>query len=156
MQGNDAATMAWPVAGGAKPPVTHAYWRKSAQVLGTGFVCEPLHHAVHSNITSITPTRLREPYLRVATEVVHALVDHGVLRRMTCGLQWVGMIRKHAELFAHETEWLAAFDIGCGQCASSISSYPEQGSPNPLPECGVARNVLLKVLLSIEVAHQNS
>ncbi len=33
MQGNDAATMAWPVAGGAKPPVTHAYWRKSAQVI---------------------------------------------------------------------------------------------------------------------------
>ena len=31
-QGNDPANMSWPVAGGAKPPVTHASWRKSAQV----------------------------------------------------------------------------------------------------------------------------
>ena len=31
--------------------------------------------------------------------------------------QWVGLIRSHAELIAHETEWLAAFDVGCGQCA---------------------------------------
>ena len=41
-----------------------------------------------------------------------------------CLLQWVGLIRSHAEIFAFETEWLAAFDVGCGQCVQRQGFEP--------------------------------